>query len=79
MIQSDLLHNDQDSSDSAVVYDLLTSQVGGLMHALHSLHRPFGRRAVRSYLHSIKLQRNTLLSRAERPQDDGPFDTRPPG
>ncbi len=78
MIPQETLHHDQDTADLQATHALLADQAESLVHSWHFSQRPFGKAASRRYWKGVKTQERALLTRAESPPDEGPFDTRPP-
>ena len=78
MITSETLHHDHNAADINGVRALLEAQAENLAHTWQLSNKPFGKIAVRRFWHTVTLQKNALLAKAERDPSDGPFDTRPP-
>jgi cyclic beta-1,2-glucan synthetase len=78
MIQQETSHRDQVFTDLQVTHALLEAQAESVVRNWNFSQKPFGKAAVRRYRQVAKDQQVALLARAERPPDEGPFDTRPP-
>src|SRR3984957_17343298 len=78
MIEQDTSHRDQVFADQHVTNTLLEAQAESVVQNWHFSQKPFGKEAARRYWQRAKDQQAAMLARAERPPDEGPFDTRPP-